>query len=188
MDDDEPTSRYRSRIYEWFRARYELAPVFATGFCARVSVLQLWLSGADCFALSAAGAGQAGEDGCRSSSARIAYKERVFSVQNDAFHLPFTDVVIDWYCAIGTEDRIRVVGVRGSATRLWGNPTNILVKFAMTGDPNSQGLPKWPAFDPGSDYVLSLGQKIGPFPMNQKLRVLDKIMAQILSEEPPHRN
>jgi hypothetical protein len=104
MDDDEPTSRYRSRIYEWFRARYELAPVFATGFCARVSVLQLWLSGADCFALSAAGAGQAGEDGCRSSSARIAYKERVFSVQNDAFHLPFTDVVIDWYCAIGTED------------------------------------------------------------------------------------
>jgi hypothetical protein len=55
MDDDEPTSRYRSRIYEWFRARYELAPVFATGFCAQVSALQLWLLGADCFALSAAG-------------------------------------------------------------------------------------------------------------------------------------
>ena len=54
--------------------------------------------------VSAAGAGQAGEDGCRSSTARIAYKERVLSVQNDAFHLPFADVVIDWYSAIGTED------------------------------------------------------------------------------------
>jgi para-nitrobenzyl esterase len=60
--------------------------------------------------------------------------------------------------------------------------------FAMTGDPTSPGLPKWPTFDPGSDYVFSLGQQIGPVPMNQNLRVLDKIMAQILSEEQPHRN
>jgi hypothetical protein len=41
MDDDEPTSRYRSRIYEWFRARYELAPVFAMGFCARSAFYSL---------------------------------------------------------------------------------------------------------------------------------------------------
>jgi hypothetical protein len=32
------TSRYRSRIYEWFGVRCELASVFATGFCARVGV------------------------------------------------------------------------------------------------------------------------------------------------------
>jgi para-nitrobenzyl esterase len=60
--------------------------------------------------------------------------------------------------------------------------------FAKTGNPNSPGLPQWPKFDPNSDYVFSLGQKIGPIPMNQNLRVLDKIMAQILSEEQSHRN
>jgi para-nitrobenzyl esterase len=60
--------------------------------------------------------------------------------------------------------------------------------FAKTGDPNSPGLPTWPRFEPGSDYVWSLGQKIGPIPMNQNLRVLDRIMAQILSEEQSHRN
>lgn len=43
--------------------------------------------------MSAAGAGQAGEDGCGSSTARIAHKERVLSVQNDAFDLPFAGIL-----------------------------------------------------------------------------------------------
>jgi para-nitrobenzyl esterase len=60
--------------------------------------------------------------------------------------------------------------------------------FAITGDPNSPGLQKWSTFDPGSDFVFSLGQKIGAIPMNQKLRVIDKIMAQVLSVALSHRN
>ena len=60
--------------------------------------------------------------------------------------------------------------------------------FAITGDPNSPGLKKWSTFDPGSDFVFSLGQKIGAIPMNQKLRVIDKIMAQVLSVALSHRN
>src|SRR5579863_1082094 len=65
--------------------------------------------------------------------------------------------------------------------RYWTN-------FVMTGDPNSPGLPKWPTFDPGSESVFSLGQKIGPVPMNPDLRVMDKIMARVLSEVRFHRN
>lgn len=60
--------------------------------------------------------------------------------------------------------------------------------FAKTGDPNSAGLPEWPLFDSASDSVFSLGQTIGPLPMNQNLRVMDKIMGEVLSEEQHHRN
>jgi para-nitrobenzyl esterase len=60
--------------------------------------------------------------------------------------------------------------------------------FARTGNPNSPGLPNWPAFDQNSDSVFSLGQKIGPVPMNQNLRVLDKIMTQIWSDQRSHGN
>jgi hypothetical protein len=58
--------------------------------------------------------------------------------------------------------------------------------FRVDRDPTT--IADWPKFDPNSDHVPSLGQKIGSFPMNQNVRVLDKIMARILSGEQSHRN
>ena len=34
------------------------------------------------------------------------------------------------------------------------------VRFAKTGDPNGDGLPPWPAFDPGGDQHLQFGEEI----------------------------
>ena len=40
----------------------------------------------------------------------------------------------------------------------------------------------------GKASVFSLGQRIGRVPLNPNLRVMDKIMPQILSEEESHPN
>jgi para-nitrobenzyl esterase len=54
-------------------------------------------------------------------------------------------------------------------------------QFAKTGDPNSPGLPYWPAYNSHSDQVLDLGDHTGLSAINPKLPVLEKIMAPILS-------
>jgi para-nitrobenzyl esterase len=36
--------------------------------------------------------------------------------------------------------------------------------FAKTGNPNGRGLPRWPAYDPGTHITMELGDHVGPIP------------------------
>lgn len=42
--------------------------------------------------------------------------------------------------------------------------------FAATGDPNGEGLPAWPAFNPDTKVVMQLGDQSGPIPVAQDAR------------------
>ena len=55
-------------------------------------------------------------------------------------------------------------------TRYW-------VRFATTGDPNVEGLPEWPAYDPKTDLHLELGDEIkaGAHYRKEAVDVLDAI-------------
>jgi para-nitrobenzyl esterase len=55
-------------------------------------------------------------------------------------------------------------------------------QFAKTSDPNTQGLPDWPVYDPPSDQCFELGRRIGVRPVTPRLQVLEKIMKQVLTE------
>ena len=55
-------------------------------------------------------------------------------------------------------------------------------QFAKTSDPNTQGLPDWPVYDPPSDQCFELGRRIGVRAVTPRLQVLEKIMKQVLTE------
>jgi para-nitrobenzyl esterase len=55
-------------------------------------------------------------------------------------------------------------------------------QFAKTSDPNTPGLPDWPVYDPHSDQCFELGRRIGGRPVTPRLKVLGKIMKQVLTE------
>ena len=54
------------------------------------------------------------------------------------------------------------------------------VNFATTGNPNGEGLPAWPAFDPTNEQALGFGDTIGvvPAPNKAALDFLDSIATQ----------
>lgn len=57
--------------------------------------------------------------------------------------------------------------------------------FAKFGHPNGQGVPEWPAFEPGSANVMYFQQtpKLGPVPDIEAMKVLDKYFRWRRTEE-----
>ena len=64
-------------------------------------------------------------------------------------------------------------------TRYW-------VQFAKTGNPNVEGLPAWPAYEPETDRHLELGDEIkaGTGYRNEAVNVLNEIWAAMMAAEP----
>jgi para-nitrobenzyl esterase len=57
-------------------------------------------------------------------------------------------------------------------------------RFAMTGDPNGPGLPRWPAFGAVVDECFELGRTVRqrPVPDAAQVRALEGIMQQVLAD------
>jgi para-nitrobenzyl esterase len=55
------------------------------------------------------------------------------------------------------------------------------VRFAVTGDPNGKGMPRWPAFRGATGQVQRLGEPIGtgPVPALIHLQVFDAVYSAL---------
>jgi para-nitrobenzyl esterase len=55
------------------------------------------------------------------------------------------------------------------------------VNFAATGDPNGNGLPKWPIYREDDDMAMSFGDEIAvkPLPHKVALDFMDKFFARM---------
>ena len=56
------------------------------------------------------------------------------------------------------------------------------VQFAKTGNPNFNGLPEWPAYEPRKDQYLELGRSVGLQQVPKRVKVLGQIMAEVVED------
>jgi Carboxylesterase family len=56
------------------------------------------------------------------------------------------------------------------------------VQFAKTGNPNFNGLPAWPAYEPRKDQYLELGRSVGLQQVPKRVKVLGQIMAEVVAD------
>ena len=56
------------------------------------------------------------------------------------------------------------------------------VQFVKTGNPNFNGLPEWPAYEPRKDQYLELGRSVRLQQVPKRVKVLGQIMAKVVAE------
>jgi len=56
------------------------------------------------------------------------------------------------------------------------------VQFAKTGNPNFNGLPEWPAYEPRKDQYLELGRSVRLQQVPKRAKVLGQIMAEVVAD------
>jgi para-nitrobenzyl esterase len=56
------------------------------------------------------------------------------------------------------------------------------VQFAKTGNPNFNGLPAWPAYEPRKDQYLELGRSVGLQQVPERVKLLRQIMAEVVAD------
>ena len=69
--------------------------------------------------------------------------------------------------------------VTGTDEEIASTLANYWVQFAATGNPNREGLPDWPQYDPATDECLLVNDKIGDHTrpaQGPKLDVMDAFM------------
>jgi hypothetical protein len=123
--------------------------------------------------MAAAGAGQAGEDCRRSSSARVSDEEGILAVENDALHLALGDVVVDGHGAIVAEDVqfVPLVQCTGSP-QTWGAWAAVVPsRQAFASGTGSAAVPLAPGVfgdaqlaEPGLRSVLALSHRLSRWP------------------------
>ncbi|HUN61536.1 MAG TPA: hypothetical protein VMU53_06090, partial [Candidatus Sulfotelmatobacter sp.] len=52
---------------------------------------------------------------------------------------------------------------------------------AKSGNPNHNGAPAWPPFDPAKNQSMELGHEIQPRPINARLQAMQRLMRQTIS-------
>jgi para-nitrobenzyl esterase len=56
------------------------------------------------------------------------------------------------------------------------------VQFAKTGNPNLNGLPEWPAYEPRKDQYLELGRSVGVRQVPERVKILGRIMEEVVAD------
>jgi para-nitrobenzyl esterase len=56
-------------------------------------------------------------------------------------------------------------------------------EFAKTGDPNSDGAPKWSAYESNSGEYFEIGAHVGLRPVSEGIRTMETTMRRIVSEQ-----